>query len=507
MRIEVGVVYCRAEGDAEEMLGLRQVLKIPDPALKRSPAYKMGESDGTVCLLSESGKFYTGLLKFVLAGLKELEVPVEILSHYEEPTPPEWDGDKNLLPGIELRDYQVTCVKKCLLKKRGVIRLPTGSGKSEIMVALSKVLKKRTLVLTNASKLLTQTALRYRKYGIKSVGVIGSLRPKERDTLEEAGVTIWDSSEPEEVYKCKVVVGMVQSLSILIKSGDDDVLKFLRTRELLHLDECHGSSAMTYRIVVSRCPAPYRFGFSGTPFRDTFYANLHPRDLILTGLTGDVILSLSHNYLIERGYIAQPIVYFRSISTPKIQHFNWRWVYKQGIVKNKERNRAIVDSVLRLWNANYKVLVIINHKDHGALLLEALEAKGIKTYFSHGGSAVKEWDKDSKEIVDSELSVNELHDLVDTSERFVLVGTPTYDEGVDLPSMNACVMGAGGKSLRQSLQRPGRVLRPKANNLPVIVLDFNDVLHPFLAKHSKMRRRIYTEVQWKVQDVIGDIPV
>ena len=98
MRIHVGVVHCLAEGDAEEVLALRKVLKIEDKSLKNSPAYKMGESDGTVCLLSDSGKFYTGLLPFVLEGLREVEIEPEVLSHYPVvPTVP-WDGNPRLLP-------------------------------------------------------------------------------------------------------------------------------------------------------------------------------------------------------------------------------------------------------------------------------------------------------------------------------------------------------------------------------------------------------------------------
>jgi superfamily II DNA or RNA helicase len=228
--------------------------------------------------------------------------------------------------------------------------------------------------------------------------------------------------------------------------------------------------------------------------------------MILTGLTGDVIMSLSHNYLVERGFIASPEVYYipTDIDLPLLS-YTWTTVYRRGIEKNKLRNRIIINMLLTLYKKGFKVLVIVGRKEHGRLLLRALAKRKVENvFFSFGGRSVEEWDVENDNAVTSEFSTDELHKHIGALDKAILIGSSTYDEGVDLPSISVCMLVAGGKSLRQSLQRVGRVLR-KHGDKKALIIDFADRFHPFLAKHARARRAIFEHVGFPVYDGFPDV--
>jgi superfamily II DNA or RNA helicase len=67
----------------------------------------------------------------------------------------------------------------------------------------------------------------------------------------------------------------------------------------------------------------------------------------------------------------------------------------------------------------------------------------------------------------------------------VLIATTIFDEGVDVSGINCLFLAAGGKSMRQLLQRIGRGLRKKSDGSCIEVYD--DVLdyhNEHLTRHT-----------------------
>lgn len=84
----------------------------------------------------------------------------------------------------------------------------------------------------------------------------------------------------------------------------------------------------------------------------------------------------------------------------------------------------------------------------------------------------------------------------------VLISTSLMDEGVDISGIDALIMGAGGKSLRQVLQRIGRGLRYKDDGEnKLYVYDFTDRVNDYLFAHYKQRREIYEEEEFDIVDL------
>ena len=106
-----------------------------------------------------------------------------------------------------------------------------------------------------------------------------------------------------------------------------------------------------------------------------------------------------------------------------------------------------------------------------------IKSSGLEAFFTNG-------------TLTTEVREKVLQDMKEGTLK-ILIATSILDEGVDISGINAIWLGAGGKSLRQTLQRVGRGLRKKADGSGLTVYDFLDYCHPYLTKHSLARYKIY----------------
>jgi superfamily II DNA or RNA helicase len=81
----------------------------------------------------------------------------------------------------------------------------------------------------------------------------------------------------------------------------------------------------------------------------------------------------------------------------------------------------------------------------------------------------------------------------EAGEIQVLLSSTVYDQGIDLPALDALVLCGGGKSTGKALQRIGRVIRTfaKGNKKDALVVETFDQAH-FVREHSATRYGIYT---------------
>ena len=90
-----------------------------------SEKVRSGKWDGRIYLLNAYGRVPTGLAGVLAKVFKEKGYRLLITDRitYPEPKPWKWVGP-------ELRDYQVEAVDKCLAARRGIVELPTRTGKT-----------------------------------------------------------------------------------------------------------------------------------------------------------------------------------------------------------------------------------------------------------------------------------------------------------------------------------------------------------------------------------------
>lgn len=465
MRLISGPIYTEVEADFIENNILEELLTAPTEG-------------GDVKTLYEDNRFFSGLLARVQAELNAREVEYDI-----EYTYPSVKRDLrsielplDYLPGIEIRPHQVSASTKLLMHGRGGTSIATGGGKSEIAVVLSKYLDKKTLIVSPYINSTLQTAGRYQKYGLDCGRVGGGYGE----------------------YDKQFVVAVAASLYSGLKSRDADIINLLRSSEVLILDEVHHLSSDSWTAVGSNCPAAHRYGLSAS-----FFNSLDERyyeDMLLVGQTGEIVSHVEPRWLIDRGYLAEPFIYWIPVNTIRPETYNWHEVYNEGVVCNEYRNHIAVAFTKLFTSLGMKTLVLVQRHEHGKILLNML--RDPSAIFSLGGGAVIRWTPDEGLVTTNE-NPEDLRIHFDKMESGVLIGTQVYDEAIDLPSMHALVMAGGGKKLRKIIQRIGRAMHAKAPHVHVV--DFWDHQHNYLQKHSRERSAIYTHLKYQQYSGYSDL--
>lgn len=438
-------------------------------AIERKTGRDTGISTTRTAYDTRRLQFYTGSIYTVLAHLKAHNVPFEISDKRENPKKlsPEEMKEKVVLKDLTLYDFQQEAVECFLQKGRGVLKLATGGGKTEVAAALIKKLNLPTLFLTHRINLMNQTAAR-----------IAKRIPEMADEIGLIGDGNWDCDK-------KIVFASVQTLISRIEKDPEALGDYFKRFKFLIIDEAHRSKAEYFRIPALLCSqAFYRLGLTATPFMQE-----DPEaDLALMGAIGDVIYEVKNNLLIERGLLAQPYFKFIEVNGPKMDKISdFKEIYKFGIVKNEERNEKILKVTEGLVKNKKKVLVVVYATEHGEHIVKRLEEMGINSEFCSGKMSTVKREKALRDIRDGRLDC--------------IVASNIFDEGIDVPALDAVVLAGGNKSAISLFQRIGRVIRRKETNNYAIVVDFFDKQHYILKNHSSIRQSWVTnEKGFKILD-------
>lgn len=410
------------------------------------PAFKAGHWDGYVKLIS-GDRFPTGLLRGVLQALDGCGESIDVA--YPDIPDVNISGIvPNMFDDIVLRDYQVDAAKTLLANSRGIASMATNSGKTEVIAAIARVVPGGVLVLTTSKDLLYQTAERLSSRLGEMVGVIG-----------DGSKDSWQ----------RVTVAMVQTLVRLPGLEIDAV-------DCICYDECHHLSSRTSQEVVYRIDAPFRFGFSGTPIKDSKLL-----DLMLIGATGPVLVDISNMELIDVGISAKPTVCMYEIDNLVCDETcTWQEAYMECIVGNMYRNQVIADLVVCETGCT---LILVERIGHG----EALRKMIPGSIFVNGSNTSTQ----RVEVLDS----------MRTDVDIVVIATSIFDEGVDVPAIDTIVMAGGGRARGRLLQRLGRGMRKKGGSNELRVIDFVDYTNGYLTKHSVQRCETYEHEGFTVEVV------
>ena len=465
MKLVVEPIYTYACGDYLEMQHLESLLVAPD-------------ADDTPHSLLENNRFYTGLLNRVkeLLGSQSIEFEIEWTYDNQQLDPSEILIPEGVLPGIELRPHQIAALVKLLAWGcRGVVQIATGGGKTEIACALSKILNVPTLFVNDRVKHASQALRRFNKYGIDCGMVGGGIR--DSDHL--------------------VVSAVADSLYTGLGNGDEEILDILNRTQLLIMDECHHLTSNSWNTIADNCPAPFRVGLSASAFERPDDKRLY-EDMILIGQTGDVVCNVPPRWLIDRGWMAEPLVHFIPINTVPPETFVWNEVYSEGVVDNRYRNYVTAGLARELSAHGHKVLVLVQRLNHGRSLLKLWQDPQI--IFSFGGEATYRFE--DNEIKEGRMDQDAIESHFDEMKSGILMGSTVFDESLDLDSVTALILAGGGKKYRRILQRVGRAAHSKQDY--VHVFDYWDRQHKWLTKHSRERLIIYNNLQYKAYDGLAE---
>lgn len=256
--------------------------------------------------------------------------------------------------------------------------------------------------------------------------------------------------------------------------------KFLQDIECVIIDECHHASALTIReALLEMSNAGYRYFFSGTPWRDTS-ADLN---LLLSSIGNNLIYELRGKDAVEEEIISKPI--YVSINPPPPNEFikniskrRYREIIEKGIIKNKTRNKTIVEEAMDLYSNNKNVFIAVEEVSHLKILQKRFQQKGIEPEIIYGD--LSDWEKNDT-----------IKKVGNHNGSLITIATMAVGQGTDMPYVNAVILAAGGRSTIRLIQRIGRGTRKTTEDF--MVIDFFDWYHETLIKHSQDRQKTFRE--------------
>lgn len=376
----------------------------------------------------------------------------------------------SLMDGVDtgfLRDYQREAAEALLRAEQGIYEAPTGSGKTMTAIGMMAMAQLPTLVLVDRRHLVEQW----------------------RDRIE----SVFDL-RPSSVMGGKITGGWVDVVVTTIQSitdSDSQASRMLKYNTgMVILDECHHVTAHTYRDVIDRFPARYRFGLSATPERQPGLLALAEAYL------GPVVAKTPRKELLERGLLVQPTVQpvetkFRFDYVPthrdednKLRRNNWGKLVS-AICEDRSRNRLIADTIV-----DYAVsapapraqLVISRNKSHLVAIAAMTEMEMSQTGLDY-----------RVDMLTGDMNPAERPILIDAVEsggiHWVIFST-LADEALDCPRFDTIHLTYPTSSLALLTQQVGRIVRP-ADKQPAIVVDYWDKNVSILNEQHMRRRRAF----------------
>jgi superfamily II DNA or RNA helicase len=426
-----------------------------------------GGWDGKVRLMTKYGKCHIGLLSIVKNILNENNLKYEITDNrpkinYGNPIP--------TLKGVfEPRDYQEKALESAIKAGSGIIKSATGSGKSKILASIAANYNIPTVIYVIGIELLYQMKDTMKDaYGIEC-GIVGG---GKCDVSKKVTImTIWSAAAAFN-KKVKVIDNdTTQDSSKHIKSlNKQKVRAAVEGAQLFIFDECQYAASETLQFLhKASVSARHRFLLSGTPWRDG------GDDILIEAVGGPKIVDISATKLIKEEYLVPPDIHFLNVPTMRKVGKTYHEVYKNYIVENEERNDLIIKAAKNLVENGRKVLILVVRVGHGKLLLEKLEAD-YKVKFLDGARSAKDRMDAIQEMKDGKLDL--------------LIASKIFDQGVDIPSLDALILAGSGKSSGRALQRIGRVIRKNDGKKKAIVVEFFDNCK-YLRDHSEARIKVY----------------
>lgn len=235
---------------------------------------------------------------------------------------------------------------------------------------------------------------------------------------------------------------------------------------------CHHSSAKSFYRLIQRIDAPWRFGMSGTPF-----GLADGKGLMVEAAFGPVIVRVTNAELIALGVNAKPTIHMIDVDEPQLDtDLDWQGVYKEGIVLNAHRNGLIAREATKFAGKKWPTLVLVRELWHGDNLCDLLREKKVRHAFVHGQMPTAEVERQKSRLTEGKIQV--------------LIASPIFGEGVDVPAIRALIIADGGQSVAAVLQKIGRGLRRKEDNR-LDAVDFADTTHRWLSRHSQDRVALY----------------
>jgi len=433
------------------------------------------------CSIKKDGThFPTGLISNAIKYFKENYVPYKIYDKREQVSK-STSMSLSISPELENRDYQSKAVEDSLNRERGILKIATGGGKTAIAASIIARLNVSPFIFYVTSKdLMRQAKNELSRFILDhgsslDVGVIGDGKCDIRDiNVMTVQTAIRSCGHRYKKYDDDANNGTKEKSIPKVKR--EDIRNLIISAKGIIIDECQHVRSESCQVISDfSLECRYKFGQSATPWRDS------GDDILIDACFGRTICDINASFLIKKGYLVKPDLYFVPIKNMRGRQFHsYDVAYKEAIVENAMRNEIIRKVATNMAEQGRVVPILCRHIAHGEILENIIDGN----VFLHGKHSSKK---------------RKAHlDKMRNREASITTSSVIFDEGIDCRPLDTLILAGSGMSQTRALQRVGRTLRPYPGKENAIVIDFEDHCK-YMFGHSRKRRLIYeTEPEFNI---------
>ncbi len=362
---------------------------------------------------------------------------------------------------------------------RAVAALPTGSGKTILAVMAIARLKRPTLILVPTIDLMVQWANVLKRFFNVPIGMWGG--------------------------------GSNETHDITVSTYNSAILKmeFYGNRfAFLIADECHHLPGPANQLAAQWSIAPYRLGLSATPESDP------ERDELLKDLMGGVCCLIQIDEL-SQGVLSDYIVETIPLELTALERAEYMenrkiyidFLHQHHLVMNSIRAwRSFIMQAARSGQAGRKAFEAYLKQKNIARNGEEKYRMVWKLIRKHAGERIIIFTADNAAayelgrryylpVLTHHTKSAERKSMLEnfrTGDCPVLVSSKVLNEGVDVPEANIGIIVSGGASVREHVQRLGRILRARPGKQAVLYELVNASTSEINVSNRRREHRAYS---------------
>lgn len=381
--------------------------------------------------------------------------------------------DFSRLGDVQFRGSQAQVLAAMLAVRCGVVKCPTGWGKSFILRVMTRLYPDSRIILTVASTDVAREIYEAVKGFDPDIGFVGDGKRDPR----------------------RVTVAVSHSLQHCDQNA-----------ELLIGDEAHMLMAQRFRELLIQFKRAKFLALTATP-----EGRGDGGDGFLEALFGPLVADVPFSEAVESGNIVPIRVWMmRVITGPNVAGIeNKVRKDRAGIWGNQTRNQRVVDAV-RLARAEYgqdaQILVMVDKTEHAFRLQQLLtdftlvtgdvDAADVEEFRRVG--VMQPWQmpclKKDRQRSKQAFSAGTLK---------CAIATGVWSRGVNFPDLQVLIRADGQASRINSTQVPGRLTRHNADRTKDhgLLIDFTDQFSPDLKRRAQTRAREYRQHGWTITPV------
>lgn len=340
------------------------------------------------------------------------------------------------------------------VRSRGVVVLPTGAGKSHLAMMAIDAIRRSTLVVVPTLDLVRQWYDLLRTSFPYPVGVVGG---GEHD-VQSLTVTTYDSA-----YLHMDHLGHRFGLVVF--------------------DECHHLPGEAYALAARSCLAPYRLGLSATPERadgrhteldDLIGPVAYRRDVV--ELAGDYLAEYTTERVVveltpeeREAYEAERAIYRGFVTSQGIK-MSRPGGWQEFIIRSSrsDEGRRAMKAYLRQRELAFAAPSKLAYVEH---LMHVHRADRVLLFTQNNATAYEVSRRLLIPVITHQTRITERSEILEgfAAGRYgAVVTSKVLNEGVDVPDANVAIVISGSGSVREHVQRLGRILRKRGDKKAVL---------------------------------------